>query len=819
MNNIVLGSERRVELAGGVDGRAGPSSMEHLRKSTQRLPLRSNPTEADTPLPRAWSVTELRGRHMGRFLVLGLLGRGGMGVVVEAHDETLDRNVALKLLNASGARRSEARLLREAQALARLSHPNVVQVYDIGAINGQTFIAMELVRGRTLRAWARERPPWHAAVALYLQAARGLAAAHHKGLVHRDFKPENCIVDEEGRVRVLDFGLARELVGSDGVMTPADDEPCGLEETDRNPGPFAEDLTRSGVLMGTLGYMSFEQLQGRQADALSDQFSFCASLFEAVYQVRPYPGNDLATLFLAMLSDSRQIAPAGVEAPQKLSRVLWRGLSTDSAKRWPSMDALITELEALVGGRRSRTTIITLGVGLALGTALSFARASPDPCPKVAAVLAGTWDADARQRVEQAFAAHGPTDHGLLPRVLERLDAHASDWATMTREACEATFVTRRQSEAQLEQRTRCLERRRNRFVGTVSALAEAEDSEMLTQAVVLPFRLPSLDPCSEAAADELVATPLDDPDERNATLRRDIDEASTLREAGRIEKATHLAEATLAAARGHADPALLAEALECLGRVQTEGGSMEAARATLEEAIVAAGSARDDATAARAWTSLLFVTTMLGNYDETTHHVLAARAAIERNGDDVVRSWLLNNLGILAAEQGFFDQARAQFEQALALKQAKLGPDHVDVGIAWLNLGTMLSHAGDHRSATAAIGHARSIFASTVGETHPLATYALSSQCFAEEGLGHADEAIALCQRAIERFESVLLDPEKESRTRFALAKALWSRGRAAEARMMARHAARLVTTRDPGNWAAIDEWIESHTPRKESP
>jgi eukaryotic-like serine/threonine-protein kinase len=741
---------------------------------------------------------------MGRFLVLGVLGRGGMGVVVEAHDATLDRNVALKLLSSTAARHSDTRLLREAQALARLSHPNVVQVYDVGELDGQTFIAMELVRGRTLRAWGRARHPWRTVVSVYLQAARGLAAAHAKGLVHRDFKPENCIIDDDGRVRVLDFGLARALVPPQGEAEPRPPDETQeahddtLPDAEREPAAthlLGESLTRSGVLMGTIAYMSFEQLKGRAADALSDQYSFCASLFEALHGVGPYAGEHPASLFAAMLAGKRRPVPAGVVVPRRLSRALWRGLDTDPSRRWPSMHALIAELEALSRGRRSRAVVLALGVGLTAGAAMTFAQKPADPCPSLDTVLGGTWDADARARVEQALVAHGPAEDPTLPaRVLERLDAHAHAWAAMTRDACEATFVARRQSEAQLEQRTRCLERHRNRLVATGAALADAADAGALAQALVLPFRLPGLDGCAEASLSP-VDVGAEPDDERHVALRRAIDQASTLRDAGRMDEAAARAGAAVTEARALGHAGLMGEALECLGRAQTELGMLPEAQASLEQAIVMASDAEDDATLARAWVSLLFVTTMRDNHDETQHHALAARAAVEREDDDVLRAWLLNNLGVSAAMQGKYGLSRQQLEQALALKRVTLGDEHVDVGIAWQNLGTTLVEAGEHRPAVEALARARRIFTATIGELHPWSIFVLGNACRAEHGLGHASRAAALCEQAmadLERLDSIAL----RIRAGFALADTLWRSGQQDQALAMERRAIELGTT-----------------------
>ncbi|MCY1054848.1 serine/threonine-protein kinase [Nannocystis sp. SCPEA4] len=266
--------------------------------------------------------------QLGRYRLLGRLGQGGMSVVFRAQDPQLRREVAVKLLHSPRGQPDPeqlARLRREAHALGRLSHPNVVQVFEIGEADGQTFVVMELVRGTTLREWLRERPREPAEIVEMLaQAGRGLAAAHAAGIIHRDFKPENVLVGADGRPRVVDFGLARANPGA-----PAETATGSLEAP----------LTKSGTVLGTPAFMAPEQLQdpGR-ADARSDQFSFCVMAHEALYGERPF--EDLA----AVAAGTLRPPPAGTKVPAPLREPLLRGLRRDPAERWPTMDALLAAL-------------------------------------------------------------------------------------------------------------------------------------------------------------------------------------------------------------------------------------------------------------------------------------------------------------------------------------------------------------------------------------------------------------------------------------------------------------------------------------------
>ena len=252
-----------------------------------------------------------RGSTVGRYIVLDRLGSGGMGVVFSAFDPELDRKVAVKVLNAGDRRKKKAgrvRLLREAQALAKLNHPNTIAVYDVGTLGESVFLAMEFIAGKTLRGWVADKRDrgeldWRAVLDVFMQAGRGLAAAHAAGIVHRDFKPENVMVDLDGRARVLDFGLAR----------PARDTTSSAdrEDPEHSSGTFEVRLTATGAVMGTPYYMAPEQHRGDAVDERADQFSFCVALWEALFGGRPFRGTSLPDLARCVVRGRARGAAAG----------------------------------------------------------------------------------------------------------------------------------------------------------------------------------------------------------------------------------------------------------------------------------------------------------------------------------------------------------------------------------------------------------------------------------------------------------------------------------------------------------------------------
>ena len=328
---------------GGSRRGARPSDAPHTLDATLELPASD----------RAEPLLLEPGQKIGHFVIRKRLGEGGMGLVLACHDADLGRPVAIKLLKAEvDLPQYRARLLREAQAMARLEHPNVVRVYEVGSDRGRLFVAMELIDGVTLTAWlAGGRRPWRDVVAVFTQVGDGLAAAHRAGLIHRDFKPDNVLVDRDGRARVADFGLARILRDAAGSGTA---------------GPaLGVSLTRSGVMMGTPGYMAPEQQAGSKVDGRADQYSYCIALREALL------GGRIVRLDAATWR----------HVPRALRAIVERGLSLEPEARFASMDELLAALRRVERRRRTVVSVAIAALAIAGGIATTAALMTRDRGP------------------------------------------------------------------------------------------------------------------------------------------------------------------------------------------------------------------------------------------------------------------------------------------------------------------------------------------------------------------------------------------------------------------------------------------------------
>jgi serine/threonine protein kinase len=321
----------------------------------ESVPPRAGPALLATADPGAVVATKrvrtprMTGRTLGRYTLTDRLGAGAMGVVFRAEDEDLGRQIALKLLHRPDDALTD-RLVREARSMAQVNHPNVVAVYDVGVTDGTTYIAMELVDGTSLRLWQQQAHTVAEIVEVYIAAGRGLAAAHAAGIVHRDFKPDNCLVGSDGRIRVTDFGLA--------AARPTE-----------SPLPDHIELTTSGSVLGTPAYMAPEQFVGGNVDPRTDQFNFCVALYEALYGSRPFVGKTFDELGHNVCEGDVRPAPAGSRVSGALRAIVLRGLSARPGDRFPTMDHLLAELgrDRARPWRRAAIAAAALAAALGLG--------------------------------------------------------------------------------------------------------------------------------------------------------------------------------------------------------------------------------------------------------------------------------------------------------------------------------------------------------------------------------------------------------------------------------------------------------------------
>jgi eukaryotic-like serine/threonine-protein kinase len=440
------------------------------------------------------------GTPIGRYIVLDRLGQGGMGTLYTAHDPQLQRVVAIKVLRSYAGRDTsqttgQQRLLREAQAMAQLSHPNVVPVYDSGPFGEGVFIAMELVRGSTLDHWVKLKPrPWREVLAVFIQAGHGLEAAHAAGLIHRDFKPANVLVGEDGRPRVTDFGLAR--------ATRSITVPDELQETPEAPsrsGPIVldEPLTQAGSMMGSPGYMAHEQYVGAATSAATDQFSFCVALYEALYEVKPFVAKTVPDLEVVTARGEVPPAPKGSQVPGWIHRILVTGLAPKPELRHASMTVLLAALGNDPAARRKwwGVAAATLSVLLLAGGGVWWRQARA--CRGTDELLRGVWDEQVKQRSEASFlATNAPFAKASWVLTRDALDAWAKQWVNARTEACEATRVRGEQTERQLLLRFECLDRR----LIELGALAEAfgaADLELVSSSGTAAAKLSPLSSCT----------------------------------------------------------------------------------------------------------------------------------------------------------------------------------------------------------------------------------------------------------------------------------------------------------------------------------
>ncbi|MCP3064188.1 tetratricopeptide repeat protein [Myxococcus sp. K38C18041901] len=612
------------------------------------------------------------GTRVSRYVVRARLGAGAMGVVYAAEDPELGRQVALKVLRPEGRQRAELqqRLQREAQALARLSHPNVVTLFDVGTHEDCLFFTMALVEGTTLAEWMKERRAWREVLRVFLEVGRGLAAAHAAGLVHRDIKPANILMGRDGRVCVTDFGIAR-------LLDPHEALAVSPESPEALPHRLGR-LTRTGFLLGTPAYLAPELLRGRPADARSDEFSFCVALHEALYGVRPFPGATLREMAQAMLKDQVRPPERDTQVPVWVRRAVLRGLRADPAERFASMEPLLAALTP--PPRRVRTWVATtatvtglLGALVALGvTQRREAR-----CAQEAQKLEAAWGPARRERVHAAFLATGkdyaaPT----WERVSTALDAYAHQWRTLRTEACLATG--REDPGKDSWQTAACLDTRLWQLATTAEVLEKA-DARTVEKALVLTSALEGLTSCRDTPGLTHRPQPPDHLRPRVDAARHTLAQARAHLLAGRRTDSLAVTAALLEDTRALDFKPLTAEVLLAHGMNQ-ESDQPQQAEESLYQALWAAEAGRDDETVARAWMALVRVVgEALSRPADAEKLVRHAQAAVERLGRERfpdLTSDLHLALSSLRLQQGKLEEAEQEARQGLEFSRERQGQD-----------------------------------------------------------------------------------------------------------------------------------------------
>jgi serine/threonine-protein kinase len=711
-----------------------------------------------SPVPRQLEVA--RGTTIGRYVVLDAIGSGTMGLVLAAIDPTLDRKVALKLVKSErdGTTTGRQRLLREAQAMARLQHPNVVTVFEVGTFADQVFLAMEYVAGGTLAGWIAQRHSRREIVDAFVAAGRGIAAAHREGIVHRDFKPTNVLVATDGRVRVADFGLATAPETSIATATSNPAIPASAGDLS---------MTSTGAILGTPTYMSPEQHRGEPATARADQFAFAVALYEALYGEVPFAGETYQVYADNVLAGKINEPPRGSSVPANLRRVLVRALSVEPSDRYPDMDAMLAQLSRDPASRRT----LVLGAAAAAimiggGAVALYERASADPCAAAGAPIAA-WSNSARTALRLAFAASmAPEAESNFSHTAQLFDDRANALRTARRDACEATAVHHEQSVDLLDRRVQCLDRRAAELANLIDVLSDHPDATTIEKAPDAAASLGPLAPCADR--DLLLA---DQPRPTTpamsagvASLEAQLARAHALRDAGKINEARALYAVLIPEADRLGFTPLRATARLDDSQVLQELAQYQAQVVELREAGQLAAAAHDDVSVAKAWTSLYgMLALQLAKVDdarvleapasaavaraggglELHGNLEAARGAVELTAGNYAGACdhfatalrelgkaigashpvvinVMNDYVIALDDAARYDEARQTIDRAITLRSETVGPDHPDMAYLHHQLGTVLDDTGAPEQSLAEFRKAYDIELETYAQDNP---------------------------------------------------------------------------------------------------
>ena len=665
---------------------------------------------------------------IGRFEIEERVGAGGMGVVYRCRDPKLGRLVAIKLLHPEREDpRGKARLELEAYSLAQLAHPNVVQVFEVGEASDRVFIAMEWIEGQTLLEWISEgHHTWRDVVGIFVQAARGLAAAHDRRIVHRDFKPSNVLVGNDGRVRVVDFGLAFAL-GS---------EPASALSSDASPeSPKSPKSSSATTVAGTVGYMSPEQLRGEKIDDRSDQWSFCVTLWQALYGERPRQPSG----YTQTAPDRRAPRP-----PERVRAILARGLEPDRHDRWPDMQSLADALDDAASGSRARQIGLALGAGAFLASAVFLTLPSSPPCADAGRPIAGIWTEETHRQVQTALG-HSPSGAALAAR----LTAHQDNWTESHAKACRATRVDGAWSAARSKAAEDCLERSARRFRNVVDTAK--------TQPRRLADRLGDTDGMSDslglALGDPAACTEPKETIDTNTPALAALARAELKIAIGDARAARQLLADRTTEASGPLAAILLGR---LRARLDIEAGWTDRAMDTLSDAASAAARSGLPGQEALARLELADASLMhLHDPERGTELAKQARDAVARVADPPKLMLEVERLnGIAAFMLDHFEAAQDHFDRALALAQ-EVGADS-RVERIQVDMGNRALRQGDPERAKTHFQTALDSRIERVGPAHPsLAPIRIAQGRAALMTADNATAALAF-QESIDAISSV---------------------------------------------------------------
>lgn len=755
----------------------------------------STETIADSPRGREKPKREREApSRLGRYVILSELGRGGMSVVYTAYDPELDRRVALKVVRGDRLSKAHrARLHREAQALARLSHPSVVTVFDVGDLTDDTFVAMELIDGMSLREWIKSPRTWREVVRVVVAAGRGLAAAHAAGILHRDVKPDNIVIATNGIVKLVDFGLARDLGDrsvESGEFTPDDlDLAAGSYDsgshlsgthsgshmsTSSGSSRPLEQITQIGNIVGTPAYMPPEARSRRpEQDERSDQFSLCATIYEALFQQKPFKASrknlldraEQPTVADDPSTDTRTLAappPKNTVVPAWLQRAVARGLAIEPSHRYPSVEALLVEIDR-DPARTWRRVGIAAGALVAVAAVATFITSRVMPGQQVAGPtcatgddrVAAVWNEDRRAAMHANADAKAQWAPGVVDKFAERVEKYGAEWKAMYLEACEATRAHGIQSEEALDLRMACLDHRLD-GLGELVALMEDAKLAVLRNAGDVVENLPPVSDCADVKALRQVVRRPSDPEitPRLDALDRKLAKVSALYAIGDATKTTELADEVIAEAEavGYAPP--LAQAMYWRGRASADRGGGDAAEKMFDKTFSAALSAGEDAMAADAAARIAQEALWTARMTDFERWQRVAHALANRVGAVGIIAFS-DQLGCMANHWTGRPKTRLACLQELATRKVPGLPNE------WLvtTLGIAASEAGAPAEAIRWLEQGVELAGSENGADHPRTLEMRAYLCNGLNELGDYKRAAAECKDALERLQKVAPD------------------------------------------------------------